>query len=57
MRIAVIVNDFAEVNVDAEAILSSDCADGVVALSNGCLCCSIKEGFRDSVWDTISHVI
>ena len=44
LRVAVLVNDAAEVNVDAENIRNStiDSGDGVemVQLENGCVCCS-----------------
>ena len=39
-RIAAVVNDFGAINIDAELVASS--ADGVVALSNGCICCSLQ---------------
>ena len=39
-RIAAVVNDFGAVNIDAELIAGA--ADGVVSLSNGCICCSLE---------------
>jgi G3E family GTPase len=39
-RIAAVVNDFGAVNIDAELITGA--ADGVVSLSNGCICCSLQ---------------
>jgi G3E family GTPase len=41
-RIAVIVNDMGEVNVDAE-LLDDAAEDGVVDLSNGCICCRLRD--------------
>ncbi|WP_435067087.1 CobW family GTP-binding protein [Haloplanus sp. C73] len=41
-RIAVIVNDMGEVNVDAE-LLSQESEDGVIDLSNGCICCRLQD--------------
>lgn len=38
-RIAVLVNDFGSVNIDADLIEAE--ADGVLALAGGCVCCSI----------------
>ena len=38
-RIAAVVNDFGAINIDAELITG---ADGVVSLSNGCICCSLQ---------------
>jgi G3E family GTPase len=39
-RIAAVVNDFGAINIDAELI--SGASDGVVSLSNGCICCSLE---------------
>jgi G3E family GTPase len=39
-RIAAVVNDFGAVNIDAELIEGA--SDGVVSLSNGCICCSLQ---------------
>ena len=39
-RIAAVVNDFGAVNIDAELITGA--SDGVVSLSNGCICCSLQ---------------
>jgi G3E family GTPase len=39
-RIAAVVNDFGAINIDAELIVGA--ADGVVSLSNGCICCSLE---------------
>jgi G3E family GTPase len=41
-RIAVLVNDMGEVNVDAE-LLNGETEDGVVDLSNGCICCRLGD--------------
>ena len=38
-RIAAVVNDFGAINIDAELIAGA--SDGVVSLSNGCICCSL----------------
>ncbi len=47
IRFAVIVNDIGEVNIDAEliqkgGIVGQDEAGDLVALQNGCICCSLK---------------
>ncbi|WP_456622628.1 MULTISPECIES: CobW family GTP-binding protein [unclassified Bradyrhizobium] len=39
-RIAAVVNDFGAINIDAELIAGA--SDGVVSLSNGCVCCSLE---------------
>jgi len=42
MKIGVVVNDVAEVNVDSELLSITD-ADGIVGLQNGCACCSGRD--------------
>lgn len=49
-RIAVIVNDFGDVNIDAELIESAD--GDTISLTNGCICCSVVDGFTVAL-DTI----
>ncbi len=41
-RIAVVVNDMGEVNVDAE-LLAEETEEGIVDLSNGCICCRLQD--------------
>lgn len=50
-RIAVLVNDFGAINIDASLIETVD--DQVVSLSNGCICCSIRDDLLDTVWGLI----
>ena len=42
-RFAVLVNDFGEVNVDAELVARHD--GDTIELTNGCVCCSLAAGF------------
>ena len=44
-RIAVVVNDMGEINVDAELIAdeADSSEEGVVDLSNGCICCRLQD--------------
>ncbi len=47
IRFAVIVNDIGEVNIDASliqkgGIVGNEGADDLVALQNGCICCTLK---------------
>jgi G3E family GTPase len=47
-RIAVVVNDMGELNVDAE-LLAGETDEGVVDLSNGCICCRLQDDLVTSV--------
>lgn len=49
-RIAVLVNDFGSVNIDASLIESAD--GDTISLANGCICCSLVDGFGAAL-DTV----
>ncbi len=51
LRVAVLVNDFGSINIDAELIV--DVEDNAISLSNGCVCCNI----RDDLIETVEMVI
>lgn len=40
-RMAVLVNDFGSINIDARLVVSVD--ENQIALSNGCICCTIRD--------------
>ncbi len=42
LRMAVLVNDFGALNIDARLV--ADVAEDMVALANGCLCCTVANG-------------
>ena len=48
-RVAILVNDFGELNIDASLI---DAAEGnTVSLPNGCICCSLVDGLGAALSD------
>lgn len=51
-RLAVLVNDFGALNIDAELVASSD--GETIALTNGCVCCSIGGDLTDALIRVLS---
>jgi G3E family GTPase len=47
-KIAVIENEFGEENIDND-ILVSDTQEQIVQMSNGCICCTIREDLRSAL--------
>ena len=59
IRFAVIVNDIGEVNIDASLIqqggVVSQSDDSLVALQNGCICCSLKMDLIAQLHDLVAQ--
>jgi len=56
-KVAVIVNDIGEVNIDADLIARGGNVErdgGLVPLSNGCICCTLKENLLQQILDLIA---
>ena len=51
---AVIVNEFGEVSIDH--LLVEEASDGVIELSDGCLCCSVRGELVDTLCDLIDRM-
>ena len=58
IRFAVIVNDIGEVNIDASLIQKGGIVDqqddSLIALQNGCICCTLKMDLVEQLHDIIS---
>ncbi len=59
IRFAVIVNDIGEVNIDADLIQKGGVVsakdDSLVALQNGCICCTLKMDLVQQLHDLVSQ--
>lgn len=50
LRIAVLVNEFGEIDIDNQLVQKGDwSSEEVVELSNGCICCDINDSFIEAV--------
>src|SRR5271165_6526773 len=47
LRVGVLVNDFGSINIDAELVVGVK--DNMISLSNGCVCCQIRDDLVASV--------
>ena len=53
LRVAVLVNDFGAINIDAELVIGVK--DDVISLANGCVCCTIRDDLLETVRQTINR--
>jgi G3E family GTPase len=49
LRIAVLVNDFGDINIDSELI--TNVSGETLALANGCVCCTIRDDLARAIGD------
>ena len=49
-KIAIIENEFGEENIDSD-ILVTDTKEQIIQMSNGCICCTIREDLRSTLSD------
>jgi G3E family GTPase len=53
LRIAVLVNDFGAVNIDAQMVVNVE--GETYSLANGCICCTIRDDLVKAVLDVLSR--
>ena len=47
LKVAVLVNDFGAINVDAELVVGVE--DDMISLANGCVCCQVREDLIEAI--------
>lgn len=53
LKIAVLVNEFGDINIDSQLLVSADA--NMVELSNGCICCTINDSLVDTVYTLLER--
>jgi G3E family GTPase len=53
LRVAVLVNDFGSINIDAELVVGVE--SNVISLANGCICCTMRDDLVETVMETINR--
>ena len=53
LKIAVLVNEFGDINIDSQLLVSVD--QNMVELSNGCICCTINDSLVDAVYKILER--
>ena len=53
LQVAVLVNDFGEINIDAKLIVGVE--DDMINLANGCVCCQIRDDLMDTVEELLNR--
>jgi G3E family GTPase len=55
LKTAVLVNEFGEIGIDNELIISTDEDNSMVELSNGCICCTINNDLMEAVYKILER--
>ncbi|ARV62756.1 cobalamin biosynthesis protein CobW [Nostocales cyanobacterium HT-58-2] len=55
LKTAVLVNEFGEIGIDNELIISTEDNNNMVELSNGCICCTINNDLVDAVYKVLER--
>ena len=55
LRVAVLVNDFGSINIDAELVVGVENDGDVITLANGCVCCNIRDDLVAAVTQVLAR--
>ena len=48
-RLAILINDFGDLNVDADLIKQERSSGSIISLKNGCVCCKIQDDLASTL--------
>jgi G3E family GTPase len=55
LRVAVLVNDFGSINIDAELVVGIENDGDVINLANGCVCCNVRDDLVAAVTQVLAR--
>ena len=55
LKTAVLVNEFGEVGIDNDLLITTGDDDNMVELSNGCICCTINNDLQEAVYKVLER--
>ena len=55
LRVAVLVNDFGSINIDAELVVGIENDGDVINLANGCVCCNVRDDLVAAVTQVMAR--
>ena len=55
LRIAVLVNDFGSINIDAELVVGVESGGDIISLANGCVCCNVRDDLVTAVMQVMTR--
>jgi G3E family GTPase len=54
LRVAVLVNDFGDINIDAQLVVGVD-ESNTISLANGCVCCEVRDDLVESIEELLKR--
>ena len=55
LRVAVLVNDFGSINIDADLVVGVEGDGDIISLANGCVCCNVRDDLVAAVMQLLSR--
>jgi G3E family GTPase len=55
LRVAVLVNDFGSINIDADLVVGVESDGDIISLANGCVCCNVRDDLVTAVTQVMTR--